>query len=92
MKRAVIRLPSEIVERLDQLAGELSASMPGKTFSRASVVRVLLSRGFGALAADPETLTSALEGEPLKPGRKARGDLLVGVLAISPPFERKVSA
>ena len=83
MKRAVIRLPSEIVDRLDQLAGELSASMPGKKFSRASVVRVLLSRGFGVLAADPEQLTSALEGEPIKRGRKARGDLLVGVLAIT---------
>jgi hypothetical protein len=83
VKRAVIRLPSEIVDRLDQLAGELSASMPGKKFSRASVVRVLLSRGFGALEADPDELTSALGGEPLKRGRKARGDLLVGVLAIA---------
>lgn len=82
MKRAVIRLPSEIVHRLDQLAEELSVSMPGKKFSRASVVRVLLTRGFGVLAADPGHLTSALEGEPLKRGRKARGDLLVGVLAI----------
>ena len=83
MKRAVIRLPSEIVDRIDHLAGELSASMPGKKFSRASVVRVLLSRGFGALAADPEELTSALEGEPMKRGRKARGELLVGVLAVA---------
>ncbi len=82
MKRAVIRLPSEIVDRLDHLAGELSAAMPGKKFSRASVVRVLLSRGFGVLAADPEQLTSALGGEPMKRGRKARGDLLVGVLAV----------
>ena len=82
MKRAVIRFPSEIVDRLDQLAVELSASMPGRKFSRASVVRVLLSRGFGVLAADPEQLTNALGGEPLKRGRKARDDLLVGVLAI----------
>lgn len=83
MKRAVIRLPSEFVDRLDQLASELSASMPGKKFSRASVVRVLLSRGFGALAADPDELTSALGGEPRKPGRRARDDLLVGVLAVA---------
>lgn len=83
MKRAVIRLPSEIVERLDLLASELSASMPGKKFSRASVVRVLLARGFGALAADPDELTSALGGEPIKRGRKARDGMLVGVLAIA---------
>ncbi len=82
MKRAVIHLPSEIVDRLDQLAEELTASVPGKKFSRASVVRVLLSRGFGVIAANRDQLTSDLEGEPLRRGRKARGALLVGALAI----------
>jgi hypothetical protein len=82
VKRAVIRLPSEIVDRLDQLAEELTASVPGKRFSRASVVRVLLSRGFGAFAANREQLTSDLGSEPIKRGRKARGPLLVGALAI----------
>ncbi|MEP7121478.1 MAG: hypothetical protein ABJE95_11230 [Byssovorax sp.] len=82
MKRAVIRLPTEIVDRLDQLAEELSASLPGKHFSRASVVRVLLSRGFGALPESREQLTSDLGCEPVKRGRKARGPLLVGALAI----------
>lgn len=83
MKRAVIRLPSEIVDRLDQLAEELTASQPGKKFSRASVVRVLIARGFGAVAADREQLVSALEGEPIKRGRKARGAALSGALAIA---------
>jgi hypothetical protein len=82
VKRAVIRLPSEIVDRLDRLAEELTASSPGKKFSRASVVRVLLSRGFGAVEADREQLTSGLVGEPLKRGRKARVPLLAGALAI----------
>lgn len=73
MKRAVIRLPSEIVERLDQLAEELTASVPGKKFSRASVVRVLLARGFVAVAADrAEPSGGDLAGEPVKRGRKAR--------------------
>ena len=75
VKRAVIRLPSEIVDRLDRLAEELTASVPGKKFSRASVVRVLLARGFGAVAADREQLNGDLEGEPVKRGRKARSPL-----------------
>ena len=82
MKRAVIRLPSEIVDRLDQLAEELNTSFPGKRFSRSSVVRVVLSRGFGAFAATPGHLPGDLGSEPIKRGRKARGPLLVGALAI----------
>jgi hypothetical protein len=76
MKRAVIRLPSEIVDRLDLLAEELNAAVPGKKFSRASVVRVLLARGFGAVAADREQLGGHLAGEPVKRGRKARSPAL----------------
>jgi hypothetical protein len=76
VKRAIIRLPSEFVDRLDRLAEELTASSPGKKFSRASVVRVLLARGFGAIAADHRQLSGDLEGEPVKRGRKARGAAL----------------
>ena len=83
MKRAVIRLPSEIVDRLDRLAEELTASVPGKKFSRASVVRVLLARSFGAVAADREQLDGDLAGEPVKRGRKARSPLVAGALAIA---------
>jgi hypothetical protein len=73
MKRAVIRLPNHIVDRLDQLAEELTAAVPGKKFSRASVVRLLLNRGFGAVAADrAEQIDGDLAGEPVKRGRKAR--------------------
>lgn len=86
MKRAVIRLPSEVVVRLDQLAEELTAALPGKKFSRASVVRVLLARGFGAVAADRAQITDSLAGEPVKRGRKARGAAgaapIAGALAI----------
>ena len=85
MKRAVIRLPSEVVERLDQLAEELTASVPGKKFSRASVVRVLLAHGFGAVAIDREQITGAMLGEPVKRGRKARGASMTTALAIPVP-------
>ena len=83
VKRAVIRLPSEIVDRLDRLAEQLSAAVPGQKFSRASVVRVLLARGFGALAADREQLGGDLAGEPVKRGRKARRPSPAGALAIA---------
>ncbi len=45
VKRAVIRLPSEIVDRLDRLAEELRAAHPDESYSRASVVRALISSG-----------------------------------------------
>ncbi len=45
VKRAVIRLPSEIVDRLDRLAHALRAAHPDESYSRASVVRALISSG-----------------------------------------------
>ncbi len=45
MKRAVIRLPNEVVDRLDRLAEELRAAHPDESYSRASVVRALISSG-----------------------------------------------
>ena len=45
MKRAVIRLPSEVVARLDRLAEELRVAHPDESYSRASVVRALISSG-----------------------------------------------
>jgi predicted transcriptional regulator len=45
MKRAVIRLPSEVVDRLDRLAEELRVAHPDESYSRASVVRALISSG-----------------------------------------------
>ncbi len=47
MKRAVVRLPNEILERLDRVAAELRAAHPEESYSRASVVRALI---FGGLA------------------------------------------
>jgi hypothetical protein len=45
VKRAVIRLPTDLVERLDLLAEELRVAHPEETYSRASVVRALLVSG-----------------------------------------------
>jgi predicted transcriptional regulator len=45
MKRAVIRLPSEVVDHLDRLAEELRLAHPENSYSRASVVRAMISSG-----------------------------------------------
>ncbi len=45
MKRAVIRLPSEVVTRLDRLAEEMRIAFPDESYSRASVVRALIAGG-----------------------------------------------
>ncbi len=45
VKRAVIRLPTEVVDRLDRLAEELRVAHPEESYSRASVVRALISSG-----------------------------------------------
>lgn len=72
VKRAVIRLPGDVVDRLDQLAEELSAAAPGQRFSRSSVVRVLLVRGLRAIEADGGVLHAGVAGEPARRGRKAK--------------------
>jgi hypothetical protein len=45
VKRAVIRLPSEVVYRLDRLTEELRLLRPDESYSRASVARALISGG-----------------------------------------------
>ena len=54
MKRAVIRLPSEVVDRLDRLTEALRAAHPDERYSRASVVRALIF--FGGLTLTDERL------------------------------------
>jgi predicted DNA-binding protein len=56
VKRAVIRLPSEVVDRLDRLAEELRAAHPEQSYSRASVVRALISSGLTLAEAQEERL------------------------------------
>jgi len=56
VKRAVIRLPSEVVDRLDRLAEELRAAHPKESFSRASVVRALIFSGLTLAEAPGEGL------------------------------------
>jgi hypothetical protein len=63
MKRAVIRLPSEVVDRLDRLAEELRMAHPHESYSRASVVRALISSGL--------TLAESHEGRLLDVARRA---------------------
>jgi hypothetical protein len=45
VKRAVIRLPTELVHRLDDLTEELRHAHPDATYSRASLVRALIASG-----------------------------------------------
>ena len=40
----VVRLPGELVSRVDQFAERMRAELPGTRFARAEAVRVLLSR------------------------------------------------
>lgn len=71
VKRAVIRLPSELLSRLDQLADRLNAACPGRKFSRASVARIVLTTGLGLL--DEEGVATGsmiIEGEPRGRGRR----------------------
>jgi hypothetical protein len=73
VKRAVIRLPSEILGRLDQLAEQLNSACPGRRFSRASVARILLTMGFCRLDMEGGRVGSIiLEGEPRARGRRPR--------------------
>lgn len=61
MKRAVIRLPVDLVDRLDLLTRELRREHPGESYSRASVARALLA---GALL----TLGNLGNACPVEPG------------------------
>jgi hypothetical protein len=56
VKRAVIRLPIEVVDRLDRLAVELRAAHPGELYSRASVMRALISSGLALAEAHRERM------------------------------------
>jgi hypothetical protein len=40
----VVRLPSALVQRVDQFAERMRAELPGTRFARAEAVRVLLTR------------------------------------------------
>src|SRR5262245_10281892 len=44
-QQTAFRLPTELLERLDAYVARLRAEQPGVTFSRADVVRLLLTRG-----------------------------------------------
>jgi len=52
VKRAVIRLPSEVLVRLDRLARKIQAAHPTRAVSRAAVVRALLASALDVAEAD----------------------------------------
>jgi hypothetical protein len=68
MKRAVIRLPHEVVDRLDRLAEELRIAHPDESYSRASVVRALVRSGLELV----ETQGAQLQEVARRAARTAR--------------------
>lgn len=72
MKRAVIRLPKEVVERLDKLAEALSLAHPERRFSRAAAVRVVLAKGLALIEAAGGKVDGALDAL-VTPGPRSGG-------------------
>lgn len=62
MKRAVIRLPPDVVHRLDQLTHKLRVAHPGRGCSRASLVRALITSGLAVAEVEGE---GKIEGEAI---------------------------
>jgi metal-responsive CopG/Arc/MetJ family transcriptional regulator len=52
MKRTVIRLPAELVERLDHLGARVRAANPGRSCSRSQLVRTLITPELAAAEQD----------------------------------------
>jgi hypothetical protein len=63
VKRAVIRLPREVVDRLDHLTEEMRVAHPDESYSRASVVRALISSGLALLASPSANGSGGTGGE-----------------------------
>jgi hypothetical protein len=55
MKRAVVRLASDQITRLDTLAHRLRVAHPGRSCSRAAVVRAIVARELASVEQDGET-------------------------------------
>src|SRR5262245_5989516 len=73
MTRADIRMPEEMLDRLDRLTDELRAAHPAESISRARVARALLMWGLGALALGGGACLgfgglAPAGGDPLGPG------------------------
>ena len=49
----VVRLPTALVQRVDQFAERMRAELPGTRFARAEAVRVLLTRALNQGQAKP---------------------------------------
>ena len=60
VKRAVIRLPPDVVDRLDELAHKLRAAHPGRGCSRASLVRALITSGLAVAEVEDEAISAAV--------------------------------
>lgn len=59
------RLSDDLVKRLDAQAARLSAQMPGATFNRTAVVRMLLLKGL-----DAEELLSRAQNSGAEQGKR----------------------
>jgi hypothetical protein len=71
MKRAVVRLPPEIVNRLDQLATRFRAAHPGRSCSRAAVVRALIAGELAVVEQGGDRLDE-LERRAIRPRTERR--------------------
>jgi predicted transcriptional regulator len=69
MKRTVIRLPPEVVERLDHLGVRVRAAKPGRSCSRSQLVRTLITP---ELAAAEQDGFDELVGRAIPPRKKHR--------------------
>ncbi len=83
MKRTVIWLEPEVVDRLDQLAARVRAEKPGRGCSRANVVRALLA----AVLAVVEGQDTAFDNFVLRamPPRKKKGKSPVSSVVLEAP-------
>ena len=61
MKRAIIRMPHDVSDRVDRLTEHLGATHPGTRFSRAAVVRALLSKALEVVEAAGGCLDEAVD-------------------------------
>ncbi len=76
MKRTVVRLPAELVERLDQLGARVRAANPGRSCSRARLVRTLIAPELQAVERDGDGFDELVRRAipPLNRRRRTGGD------------------
>jgi hypothetical protein len=61
-EQMVVRLPAALLERVDAYAGRLRREMPGPSWKRSDVVRLLLARALDAIEPDPKVGAGGAKG------------------------------